>query len=219
MQSSATPRPDFVRQATGESIARLSLGILIVGLVVSVVLGALLAGILDGWVRLVVLGPMALLVLTGALILWQGIRTFRLLAVRRENALAEMREKRLIGVLAYSSVPGWDDRVQRDLVLPAVPHLLVANAGTIGTPEGQRAIAVLGDLIGRPPPPSGVYELPGRATLALFDHAGGDDDVSIWDLSTFFERIDSGDDEAGEEFHELQLHVQQLSMAVASFRP
>ena len=216
MQREVFPQPDLNRRAPGASVARLTLVLLIVGLVVSVAFGALLVRLLEGWVRIVVLAVLGLLVLTGALIVWQTGRTFQAVAARRERTIVDIRDKRIIGVLAFPAIPGWDDRVRRDFVLPAGPHLLVVGPETVDTPAGQRAGAALADLIGRPPPPSGVYNLPSRAMLALLDDGDNGDDVSLWDLSAFFNRIDAGDENAAEEFYELQLHVQQLAMAAAS---
>lgn len=219
MQRETSPQPDLDRRAPEASVARLTLVLLIVGLVMSVAFGALLVRLLEGWVRIVVLGMLGVLVLTGVLIVWQTGRTFQAVAARRERTIIDMRDRRIIGVLTFPTIPGWDDQLQHDFVLPAVPHLMVASVETIDTTAGQRAAAALADLIGRPPPPSGVYDLPGRATLALLDDGDNGADVSIWDLSTIFDQIDAGNDGASEEFYALQLHVQQMAMTAASSRP
>lgn len=201
-----------------DAVARVSNIILAVGLLVSILLVAVLARLLDGWVRVVVLAVLTPLVLLIALILWQGTRAVRLMSERRVWRLAELREKRVIGVLAYPDVGDWQDRLELDFVFPSSPHLLAANPDLIDTPMGQHTMLVLGELIGRPPPLSGVYDLPGRATLALIVEADSGDEVHLWDLSTYFERADAGDDAARENLYELQLYVQQQALRASSTR-
>lgn len=124
---------------------------------------------------------------------WRGRRRDE-----RAAAIADLRARDVVGCLALTGDGAWDDRLQRTLILPAGRHLLVVDAAA---PAASRETAAL-LLEGTPAP----------GTLALLEK---DDSVHVWDLTDLLRRAEQGDERAGANLYELELHVGQRALEAA----
>jgi hypothetical protein len=197
----------LTRGATGIAAARLA--VMLVGIALAIVLLGAIAFTVGGAERIIVLALLTPILVFTILVVWRCIGAANEISARRAASSAEMRRQEIFGRLAYPSLPAWEERINRSLILPTGRNLLVVNSQTIDTAEGQQRMRMLGDLLARPQPPDTILPAPRRATLALITNTG---DVHSWDLTALFERIDAGDDAASEELLELELHVQDQAL-------
>jgi hypothetical protein len=182
---------------------------MLVGVALAVVLLGAITFTVGGAERIIVLALLTPILVFTILVVWRSIGAANQFTARRAAIIAEMRRQDVIGLLAYPSLPAWEERINRSIILPTGRNLLVVNSQTIDTAEGQQRMRMLGDLLARPQPPDIILPAPRRATLALITDTG---DVNTWDLTTLFERIDAGDAAASEDLLELELHVQEQAL-------
>lgn len=207
-----------VRPATRRAVSRAAFSLVAVGAVVGVALLIGIAEALEGGWRLLALALLTPVLVVSLLALWRAARLVAGATARREGALADLRARGVVGVLALPARPlppgEWQARVDR-LRLAAGPHLLAADATNVATPAGQRALHALYDLLAESRPLGVTLVLPPRATLALLEADGA---ARMWDLSSLIGRASDGEELATEELLELEALVQERAASAAFAR-
>jgi hypothetical protein len=205
MNQAMTEPAARVRATPPARVARAAYALLAIGTVIGVGLIVGIAGALHGGWRIAALALLTPVLVVSLLALWRAARLITHVTARRATALGELRAQCVLGALATPELGDWQERVDR-LRLAAGPQLLSVEPATAETPQGQRALHALYDLLGESRPADSVLPLPPRATLAAL---APDGEALMWDLTGLFERADAGDDSALDELAELEEYVQQ----------